>query len=248
MTSHPATAPDISPRPVEEGAPPETRDRLLEAAESLFARHGYAATSVREITADAGSNLAAVNYHFGGKRNLYREVLTHRIDALREQRLAALQYHDDRAETQPSLKTVLLDFADAFVAPMREDPEGRITLRLLLREVVDPLLPADLLRRELVLPVARALRTAVATAAPELDDRMIRLCVQSFLAQLIHVMHAHRFSAAEPSHPDRELSVPELVQHTVRFTIAGIEKLREQQMQPSNPAGRGTTNAERRTP
>lgn len=248
MTSDTAAAPGVLPHPAPEDAPPETRDRLLEAAESLFARRGYAATSVRDITADAGTNLAAVNYHFGGKRNLYREVFSRRIDALREQRLAALHPHDGRADRQSSLEQVLLDFANAFLAPLREDPEGRTTLRLLLREVVDPLLPADLLRRELVLPVAKALRSAVATAAPELDDRMVRLCVQSFLAQLIHVMHAHRFSAVEPNGPDRELSILELVQHTVRFTVAGIERLREQHMQPTNPRDRDTTDIQRGTP
>ena len=69
----------------------ETRTRLLDTAECLFAERGFAGTSVRDITADAGCNLAAVNYHFGGKQNLYREVFRRRLAALREQRLASIR-------------------------------------------------------------------------------------------------------------------------------------------------------------
>ena len=51
-----------------------TKERLLNEGESLFARKGYAAVSVREITTAAECNLAAVNYHFGNKQTLYLEV------------------------------------------------------------------------------------------------------------------------------------------------------------------------------
>jgi AcrR family transcriptional regulator len=52
-----------------------TRDRLLEAAADLFARHGYRGASVRRICDLARANPGAVSYHFGGKRQLYRTVL-----------------------------------------------------------------------------------------------------------------------------------------------------------------------------
>ena len=55
-----------------------TKDRLLDEAEALFAVRGYHAVSVREITAAANCNLAAVNYHFGNKQNLYLEVFRSR--------------------------------------------------------------------------------------------------------------------------------------------------------------------------
>ena len=51
-----------------------TRERILDQAEILFAQKGYQAVSVREITTAARCNLAAVNYHFGNKENLYLEV------------------------------------------------------------------------------------------------------------------------------------------------------------------------------
>src|SRR5436309_2278461 len=66
-------------------------DRLLDVAERLFAERGFRATSVRDITAEASCNVAAVNYYFGGKDNLYREMFRRRLGALRDQRIASIE-------------------------------------------------------------------------------------------------------------------------------------------------------------
>lgn len=68
-----------------------TRERILKAAERLFADRGYEETSVRAIVAKARVNQAAINYHFGGKDGLYREVLRTAFRALTEQQLAHAQ-------------------------------------------------------------------------------------------------------------------------------------------------------------
>src|SRR5262245_56728848 len=52
-----------------------TRDRLLEVAAEVFAEAGYREATIRDICARAGANVAAVNYHFGGKEELYRAVI-----------------------------------------------------------------------------------------------------------------------------------------------------------------------------
>jgi AcrR family transcriptional regulator len=65
-----------------------TRERILKAAQRLFADHGYKDTSVRAIVTRARVNQAAINYHFGGKDGLYREVLRATIRALTENQLA----------------------------------------------------------------------------------------------------------------------------------------------------------------
>src|ERR1051325_9074047 len=73
------------------GNPARTRERLIEAAERLFAARGDRATSGRGLTSEAGCNVASVNYHFGGKEGLYREMFRRRLAALREQRIAGLR-------------------------------------------------------------------------------------------------------------------------------------------------------------
>jgi Bacterial regulatory proteins, tetR family len=73
----------------------ETRERILKAAERLFADRGYEETSIRAIVAKARVNQAAINYHFGGKDGLYREVLRTAFRALTKQQLAHAQEMKD---------------------------------------------------------------------------------------------------------------------------------------------------------
>ena len=69
---------------------PETRARILDAAERLFVEHGLEGTSMRMITGRAGVNLAAVNYHFGSKESLIQEIFEKRVQSLNQRRLEAL--------------------------------------------------------------------------------------------------------------------------------------------------------------
>ena len=201
----------------------------LSAEWVISARKGYAATSVRDITAAAECNLAAVNYHFGSKRNLYREVFRRRLGALRAQRLAAVEAASQSAGDVVDLAATLRAFAQAFLEPLREDAAGRDPLRLMLREIVDPLLPPDFFRTELIVPVNRALTEVVARVAPELSEREVRLCVQSFLGQLLHVIHAQRVTATSVVEADDPFTPSELGEHVVRFTVAAIEGMRREE-------------------
>src|SRR6186997_3167761 len=78
-----------------------TKPRILDAAEALFMEHGFEATSLRQITTDAGVNLAAVNYHFGSKEELFQAVLTRRLDPMNQERLALLDQLEADAAGKP---------------------------------------------------------------------------------------------------------------------------------------------------
>lgn len=94
-----------------------TKDRILNAAERLFARDGFEATSLRAITAEAGVNLAAVNYHFQSKEALVQAVIGRRIGPVNAQRLALL----DSAEAAAAGAPVPLDqILNAFLRPVVE--------------------------------------------------------------------------------------------------------------------------------
>jgi AcrR family transcriptional regulator len=101
-------------------APPfSTKQRILGAAEELFARHGFAGASLRRVTAAAKVNLAAVNYHFGSKENLIEEVFRRRLDELnarRLERLAAIAGKD---------ATTLEQVLEAFIGPALEQSLDR---------------------------------------------------------------------------------------------------------------------------
>ena len=76
--------------PEDQRDPRDTKERILDAAESLFAAQGFSATSLRNVIAAAGVNLAAVHYHYGSKEELIRAVFARRFDPLNRERLALL--------------------------------------------------------------------------------------------------------------------------------------------------------------
>lgn len=89
-----------------------TRDRLLAAAERLFAKGGEEATSLRAVTREAEANVAAVHYHFGGRDGLLREVLNRYIAPINARRLELVGAAQARAAAP-----ALADIVDAFVRP-----------------------------------------------------------------------------------------------------------------------------------
>ncbi|MEM9081192.1 MAG: TetR/AcrR family transcriptional regulator [Verrucomicrobiota bacterium] len=95
--------------------PTETQERLLDAAEQLFAEKGFEAVSLRELTTVAGANLAAVNYHFGGKENLIGAVMARHVVPINVERVRRLDAILERRK-KPTVREVL----EAFLAPMTE--------------------------------------------------------------------------------------------------------------------------------
>jgi AcrR family transcriptional regulator len=93
----------------------ETPDRILDAAERLFAHQGVAATSLRSITSAAGVNAAAIHYHFGSKEELVRAIFERRIAPLTRARLERLERLEAR---HPEGPVPLEPLVEAFVAPL----------------------------------------------------------------------------------------------------------------------------------
>src|ERR1700724_3076730 len=90
----------------------DTKTRILDAAEKLFGEKGFDTTSLRDITAEADVNLAAVNYHFQSKDSLIDAVIKRRIEPMNQRRLAMLA----NAGPNPTLEQILL----AFITPVVE--------------------------------------------------------------------------------------------------------------------------------
>jgi len=110
-----------------------TRQRILNAAERLFAERGYDRTSIRAIVAKARVNQAAINYHFGGKDGLYREVLHEAFRALTEHQFA----HAQQATTM-SREEALQEFVRRQLWPLMARDELSRHLRIFNWETVRP--------------------------------------------------------------------------------------------------------------
>ena len=88
----------------------DTRDRLLDVAERLFAEHGFDAVSLRAITTDAGANLAAVNYYFGSKEALIEAVVARLVEPVNRKRIDILD--SIRQEELREARSIVIAFID----------------------------------------------------------------------------------------------------------------------------------------
>ena len=108
-----------------------TKDRILGAAEELFALHGFSGTSLRQVTTRADVNIAAVNYHFGSKENLVNEVFRRRMDEMSAERLAALKTAIDKHPGE--LEPVLAAFVEPALAMAQDRHGGGAFIRVIAR-------------------------------------------------------------------------------------------------------------------
>ena len=131
-------------RPARKAAPldtsPDTKTRILDVAEGLFMEHGFEATSLRQLTSAAGVNLAAVNYHFGSKEELFQSVLTRRLDPMNQERIELLERLEREGGGKPlSVEKILSSMLIPALRLARDERRGgKNFLRLLGRAYADP--------------------------------------------------------------------------------------------------------------
>jgi len=196
-----------------------TRERILGVAEALFARHGFAGASLRQVTAAANVNLAAVNYHFGSKDSLIEEVFRRRLDELNQHRLARLAIVV--ADTEHSLEDVL----DAFIRPALEQSMdstgGTAFVRVLARAYAEH---DERLRKFLSDNYGHVLRdfaSAFSGLLPHLEKEELYWRLDIVAGALTYAMAdfgmiKRKHHVTEQSH--REQSA----RHLVRFAAAGL--------------------------
>jgi AcrR family transcriptional regulator len=151
----------------------ETRRKILTTAESLFAEHGLTGVSLRQITARAGVNLAAVNYHYYDKETLCREIITHRLQAINATRLAELTAAEARLGGTPvPLDEILGIMARPLFQPGNAPTANNVASRRLLGRIFLEPLPfsPEILATELQPVMTRfgqAIRRHVPSQSPQ---------------------------------------------------------------------------------
>jgi len=150
--------------------PHETRTRILDAAEELFMQHGFEATSMRQLTAQAGANLAAVNYHFGSKDALIEAVFRRRLDAMNASRIAELDRLEKDNGGRPLTPQQIIGAFVGVSLRMIEDAKsgGRNFIRLLGRTYTDPQKHIRSLIGQLYAPAMSRFKAAFERALPQM--------------------------------------------------------------------------------
>jgi len=218
-----------------------TQDRLLDAAESLFAERAFENVSIRELAAAADVNVAAVNYHFQNKENLFHEVIRRRFVAQRDRTLAALEGLLEKTGGRPRVDQVIQ-------ALVRQHLEGALPgagnsgfLALIARQMQPGNAHlAGPFFKTMVAPVFGAFSGALIAARPGLEPEQVSWIAASIIGQIHHLIM--RWQKRQDMEPDSETLqimlqafpalgltldeyIDQVTEHITRFSTAAIDGL-----------------------
>jgi len=203
-----------------------TKERILDAAETLFMESGYEATTLRAITTLAGVNLAAANYHFGSKEELFQAVLTRRLDPMNQERVDLLTELEHEAAPHPVPCEKIL--AAMFIPALRlaRDPErgGKNYLRLLGRAYADPApFIRQFLSEQYAVMIAR-FKAAFGRALPELPRRELSWRLHFIMGALSYTLAGTDALKLIAELSPHEAGNDEMLQHRLApFLLAGLQ-------------------------
>lgn len=202
----------------ESSARSETPEQLIEAGTVLFSRHGFRNVTVREICLGAGTNVAAVNYHFGGKQGLYTAVVERGIDLMRERWQSA---GEAVADAPP--KAQLREFVRCYLAQIFDSGQDSWVHKIMIHEMLAPTPALDLIFSHVLQPRLQDVCRIVSrlTRLPASDPRVFR-SAQSIQGQCFVYF---RNTLGLPSMPRPSADeVEHIAEHVTRFSLAGIAR------------------------
>jgi TetR/AcrR family transcriptional regulator, regulator of cefoperazone and chloramphenicol sensitivity len=212
---------------------PGTRERILETATGLFAEQGFRRVTIRGICRAAGVNLAAVNYHFGDKAGLYREVVQAAIDAMRGTTEQARREGAGRPAEER-----LHVFVRTFVRRLLAGGQPRIQ-RLVQRELSDPTGLLDRVVAEAVRPRVEYLSgIMVELLGCAADDPRVLRCILSVQAQAFAAV-PNPIGARLGFNPTAK-DAEEIAAHITGFSLGGIRGLARVQRKPARTRRRSS--------
>jgi AcrR family transcriptional regulator len=206
-----------------------TRNKILDAAERLFAEHGYTAVSMRSITAAAGVNVAAIHFHFASKEALFEAIFNRRVQPINAARLLGLRgTRRDAGHAGLELEGVL----KAFVAPHLESAKGFdagsiVLLQFMARAAAEPDKSIQAVLRKEFDPVWVELTAAVRRALPDASDEAIGWGLFFTLGALYFINPSRGWLAALTRNKCNAADTEAAMQYLVPFLTAGLQALAE---------------------
>ena len=197
-----------------------TRDRIIKAAERLFAERGYEGTSIRAIVAKARVNQAAVNYHFAGKEGLYREVLRAAFRALTEDQLA----HAEEAKSM-SREEAVAAFVRRQLRPLMTRDEVSRHMRIFNWEAVQPTAAFRKLLSEEAAPFIGLAVELVRRFLPGADQRTLSIAAVWLIGQCsIFVRNREQLANPPVGLALDETGIERLADLVGRWAAAGLAR------------------------
>ncbi len=202
-----------------------TKEKLLDAAELLFAREGYHSTSLRALTAEAGVNLAAVNYHFGGKEALVGAVFDRRLQPLNKIRMEQLQALRERSAGNhgPAAEEILRAFIEPIVEYRSSGAGARDFSTLIGRAMAEPDSTARTIFMEQMKPVFLLTFELLCRSLPRLSRSQVFSRLQFAVGAVNRCMCLSEKSPLLPRGITPPPKADEILSHLIPFVTAGME-------------------------
>jgi AcrR family transcriptional regulator len=199
----------------------ETRHRLLEAAGQVFAEKGFQATTIREISGLANANVAAVNYHFGDKMELYVAVLEYAHTCAQ----SAHPVGEGFGEAAPEQK--LRFFVLAFLHRLFEPGRPSWHSKLMSREMIEPTGALKAIVEEGIRPQTKILASIIREIIGPVDDATMARCQASVVGQILFYHHAKPvLELLSPHHQNIAGQIEPLADHITRFALGGLKAIK----------------------
>jgi AcrR family transcriptional regulator len=205
---------------------PDTKGRILNAAEYLFARDGYRGTSLRAITGRAKVNLASVNYHFGSKTTLLEAVIRRRIlplNQLRKKRLEKVRQDALKNKVTPDVKAVLLAFIEPTLLFMESSAGARNFVTFIGRSFTDP---DDTVRKvftRFIKQIFGLLLETMCDALPRHPRGVVFWRLHFTMGALFHSMHVFGNVNIGPKDVYTDIDAHSLIQQIIPYVTAGMK-------------------------
>ncbi|MCL5022601.1 MAG: TetR family transcriptional regulator [Nitrospirae bacterium] len=205
----------------------DTKEEILNAAEVLFARSGYHASSMRAITESAGVNLALVNYHFGSKEALLEAVVALRLRPVNEVRLKRLQEIRNRSE-ELNIKPDLPEILRAYIEPVfgtGESERGWADFANLIgRAFTEPDETVQKILLRHMKPANQLMLELLRAALPDLSGQEVFWRYQFLIGALGRAIRMNSSPGYERLKKNFETDSETLIEMLVSFASAGMGK------------------------
>lgn len=202
----------------------QTRERLIHGASTLFADRGFKKVTVREICRASRANVAAVNYHFGDKAGLYREVVQAAIRTMKETNELG-----QRAGEGSSPEDQIRAFVRIFVNRLTGVGPGAWIHKLMAREMEEPSEALDLILKQVIQPRIEYLSGVAAAIMnlPTSDPRLLR-AVASLQGQCLIFAKPVPPSMAKTWGPVAR-DIDAIADHIAEFSLGGMRAIAHQE-------------------
>lgn len=200
----------------------DTKSKILDVAEKLFAEVGIHATSIRQIVSEAGVNVASLHYHFGSKEAVIHQIITRRLQPINEQKIKRLDQLEADANGKPlNLESVLRAFIEPHIQMQKVAADKVKILMKLMVQIEDDAHRLKVMQDPVFVNTFNRYISALNRVLPDLSMSELLWRVKFMIFSMHAIMVQHPIPHNSEDHAVEE-NIDDIVDHVITFLKAGF--------------------------